>query len=198
MLPSPTTPKVFPRSSLPRNLRFSHLPALVDWLANGMERANESINASVCSATETALPPGVFMTRTPAAVAAGRSTLSTPTPARPMTRSFGALESRAALTSTALRTINASAVARCCAYSFGFETMTSQPCCFRSFTAAGASGSAIRICMLGFSNGGCFFGQRDLCGRVLARRQAGSKFHRETVSHQDDFQFGDDPAQVGE
>ena len=54
-----------------------------------------SMSAMVCSATETALPPGVFITSTPAAVAASRSTLSTPTPARPMTRSLGAFSSTA-------------------------------------------------------------------------------------------------------
>ena len=46
----------------------------------------ESISASVCSATLGALPPGVFITRTPRRVAASRSILSTPTPARPTTR----------------------------------------------------------------------------------------------------------------
>ena len=56
-----------------------------------------------------ALPPGVFITRTPAAVAASRSTLSTPTPARPMTRSFGAFSSTLWFTCTALRTSSASA-----------------------------------------------------------------------------------------
>ena len=68
-----------------------------------------SINPSVCSATDTALPPGVFITSTPAAVAAGRSTLSTPTPARPITFSLGAFASTSAFTFTALRTSSASA-----------------------------------------------------------------------------------------
>ena len=72
------------------NFFFSHLPARVEALACGMWRAIASMSARVCSATEMALPPGVFITRTPAAVAASRSTLSTPTPARPMTRSLGA------------------------------------------------------------------------------------------------------------
>ena len=127
MLPSPTTPSVLPRSSLPRNFFFSHLPARVDAFACGMCRAIASISASVCSATEMALPPGVFITSTPASVAASRSTLSTPTPARPITRSFGAFSSTALVTCTALRTSSASASARCCAYSLGFETMTFQP-----------------------------------------------------------------------
>src|SRR5690349_22087716 len=60
-LPSPTIPSVFPRSSVPRNFRFSHLPDLVDALARGMERASDSISARVCSATDAALPPGVFI-----------------------------------------------------------------------------------------------------------------------------------------
>ena len=95
MLPRPTMPSVFPRSSVPRNLRFSHLPDLVDALAcEESSGPATSIRASVCSATDTALPPGVFITSTPAAVAAGSSTLSTPTPARPITRSLGAAASK--------------------------------------------------------------------------------------------------------
>ena len=97
MLPSPITPSVLPRNSVPRNFFFSHLPLLVEAMACGMERAMASIRPSVCSATETALPPGVFITRTPAAVAALRSTLSTPTPARPITFSLGALRSTSSI-----------------------------------------------------------------------------------------------------
>ena len=139
-------PSVLPRSSLPMNFFFSHLPARVEALACGMWRAMASISASVCSATEMALPPGVFITSTPAAVAASRSTLSTPTPARPMTRSFGAFASTCWFTCTALRTSSASASARCCVYSFGFETIVFQPgwdC--NSSIPAGARGSAIRM-----------------------------------------------------
>ena len=106
---------------------FSHLPLRVELLACGMRRAMESMRARVCSATEMALPPGVFITSTPAAVAAGRSTLSTPTPARPITRRRGALSSTSLFTCTALRTSSASASARCFPYSFGFDTMTFQP-----------------------------------------------------------------------
>ena len=49
-----------------------------------------SAMAKVCSATATALAPGVFITAMPLRVAASKSTLSTPTPARPMTRRLGA------------------------------------------------------------------------------------------------------------
>jgi hypothetical protein len=41
-----------------------------------------------CSAVVIELPKGVFITMMPFLVAAGMSTLSTPMPARPMTRSF--------------------------------------------------------------------------------------------------------------
>ena len=113
MLPRPTTPSVLPRSSLPRNFFFSHFPDLVEAFACGTARAIDSMSASVCSATEIALPPGVFITSTPASVAAGRSTLSTPTPARPITRSLGAAASTSLSTFTALRTSSASQSARC-------------------------------------------------------------------------------------
>ena len=46
----------------------------------------EIISPSVSSATATALAPGVFMTTMPLWVAASVSMLSTPTPARPITR----------------------------------------------------------------------------------------------------------------
>ena len=39
----------------------------------------------LCSAVETVLPPGVFMTTIPCRVAAPKSILSTPTPARTIT-----------------------------------------------------------------------------------------------------------------
>ena len=48
-------------------------------------RASASIRANASSAVAIVLPPGEFMTRTPCRVAAARSMLSTPTPARPMT-----------------------------------------------------------------------------------------------------------------
>ena len=142
------TPSVFPRSSLPRNFRYSHFPAFVDAFACGMDRAIESIRAMVCSATETALAPGVFITSTPFAVAAVRSTLSTAAPARPMTRSFGAIANTSAVTRTALRTTSASASARCCLNSRGLETITFHPARARSSSmAACAIGSAIKTFM---------------------------------------------------
>src|SRR6185437_1133655 len=198
MLPRPTMPSVFWRSSLPRNFFFSHLPLLVDRLACGMERASESIRARVCSATETAFPPGVFITRTPAAVAAGRSTLSTPTPARPMAFNFGALASMAALTFTALRTSKASASARCCSYSFGLETTTSQPgCSFSNLTPAAASGSATSIFMRGLDRGR-FFSERHVRVNVLHGGDTFAKRNRQALRRENDLKLRDHREQIRE
>ena len=50
-----------------------------------MFRAIETISEKACSAVEIVFPPGVFITMMPRLVAASTSTLSTPTPARPIT-----------------------------------------------------------------------------------------------------------------
>ncbi len=71
-----------------------------------------SISASACSATLMLFAPGAFMTRIPRAVAADRSTLSTPVPARAITRRRGADCMSRSSTFVALRTISASADAR--------------------------------------------------------------------------------------
>ncbi len=60
------------------------------------------------SAVETRLPPGEFMTMMPRRVAAARSTLSTPTPGRPMTLRFLAASSTSAVIWLPLRTSIAS------------------------------------------------------------------------------------------
>src|ERR1019366_3236995 len=199
ILPRPMMPSVLPRSSLPMSFFFSHLPARVEALACGIRRAMASMSASVCSATETALPPGVFMTSTPASVAASRSTLSTPTPARPMTRSLGAFSSTAAFTCTALRTSSASASARCWAYSLGLETMTFQPGWDRnSSIPAAARGSAMRIfimfrlCLCGLRFDG------SVRVNLLNGGHAGSILDGMPVGFENDFQLGDHAKQVRE
>ena len=50
-----------------------------------MLRASATINPIVCSAADTIVDSGAFATTIPRRVAASTSTLSTPTPARPMT-----------------------------------------------------------------------------------------------------------------
>src|SRR6478752_5870930 len=204
MLPRPMIPSVFPRSSLPRNFFFSHLPDLVERLACGIARAIPNISAMVCSATETALPPGVFITSTPAAVAAGRSTLSTPTPARPITFSFGAFARTSGVTLTALRTRRASQVGKCAAYSLGFETTTSQPACaFNNSMPAGASGSATSIFMLeiGGSHGrGNFVLLQTSYFRVyvLHGRDAFAELNGHSIGGEDNLQLSDDGERVAE
>ena len=84
-------------------------------LAAGILRASAIMRPMVSSATATALAPGVFITTMPRRVAASASMLSTPTPARPMTRSLGAFSISASSTCTAERTTSASASARAAA-----------------------------------------------------------------------------------
>ena len=66
------------------------------------------MRATVCSVAEIVLASGVFMTRTPFMVAAWISILSTPTPARPMTRRFSACSIFSDVTVVPLLTIHPS------------------------------------------------------------------------------------------
>src|SRR5437868_1086700 len=77
-------------------------------LACGIERASEMSNAIVCSAVVIVLPSGAFITTMPRIVAAETSILSTPTPARPITRRLLVESSRSAVTLVSLRTISPS------------------------------------------------------------------------------------------
>ena len=77
-----------------------------------MFRTRPYIKASVCSAVEIVLPPGVFMTTMPCRVAAFVSMLSTPTPARAMALSRWFPWSDSAVIFTPLRQIAPSNSAR--------------------------------------------------------------------------------------
>src|SRR5262245_33768094 len=105
-------PIVLPASSEPRNFDFSQRPAAIEAAAAGTRRRSARRSANVCSTAETTLAVGAFRTRTPRAVAAGTSTLSTPTPARATTCSRGAAARSFVSTAVALRTRRASASAR--------------------------------------------------------------------------------------
>ncbi len=111
MRPAPTRPSVRPRSSTPLRRERAHSPARTEASASATLRAIDSTSASVSSAADTVLPAGAFSTATPRSVAASRSMLSTPTPARPTTRSRGARASISPVTLVALRTISPSASA---------------------------------------------------------------------------------------
>ncbi len=89
--PKPTRPSVRPASSISRavNLKLSS-PARTERSASGRALARAKISASVCSATETALAPGVFTTTIPAPVASAVATWSVPVPCTPITRRAGA------------------------------------------------------------------------------------------------------------
>ena len=76
-------PSVLPFTSVPMKAERFHFWSRSDALACGMLRAMESMMAMVCSAAAMVLPVGALTTAMPRRVAASRSTLSTPTPARP-------------------------------------------------------------------------------------------------------------------
>src|SRR5439155_23818467 len=75
--------------------------------ACGIFRASAINIENVSSAVEIVLPPGVFITTMPRCVAVSTSTLSTPTPARPTTRSFGAASMTRFVTLVSDRTTSA-------------------------------------------------------------------------------------------
>ena len=68
--PIPTIPKVFPASSMPINLFFSHFPSFTDLSAMDIFRARDNIIPIVCSATVMEVDSGAFTTITPFSVAA--------------------------------------------------------------------------------------------------------------------------------
>ena len=84
MRPKPRIPSVLSSSSTPENCERSHRPAIRLACAWGTLRASASSSAIVCSAAVTTLDCGALATTMPRLVAAATSTLSTPTPARPM------------------------------------------------------------------------------------------------------------------
>ena len=118
-------------------------------VGGGILRPMAIMRPRVSSATATALAPGVFMTTMPWRVAASVSMLSTPTPARPTTRSLGAWSRRAASTWTAERTTRASASASSALRSLILSAVTTcQPgSCWRTARVEGETFSARTIFM---------------------------------------------------
>ena len=108
MRPKPITPRVLPNSSMPSNSFFSHLPAFIEASARGISRTRDSIIPRASSATVTVVARGELTTVTPWALAAFRSMLSTPIPARPTTLSLAAASNTAGVTLVRPRTIKAS------------------------------------------------------------------------------------------
>ena len=176
--PSPTTPSVLFRSSAPWSDRFVQRPAFMSALARVIDRADASMSANACSATLILLAPGAFRTRMPRALAASRSTLSTPVPARATTRSRGEALISSAVTRVALRTIRASASATAadsCSSDRPRRASTVQPSTSSSSTAESGSVSGITIFMARprFGNRGCGGPRRrwrvDAAGRTARR-----------------------------
>jgi hypothetical protein len=90
-----------------KNFPFAHCPPFKEPTAWGtfLARAKRRDMDMVCSAVVMVLPVGVFITTIPWAVATSTSTLSTPTPARPITLSCFPARIASAVTFVALRTI---------------------------------------------------------------------------------------------
>ena len=78
-------PNVFSNNSAPVYFERAHLPTRSAACAGEIWRADASKSAIASSAAETIFEVGAFTTITPAAVEAGTSTLSNPTPARAIT-----------------------------------------------------------------------------------------------------------------
>ena len=95
-------------SSAPISDPRSHLPARIDSQARGSCRSSPITVPKNSSATAIVLPAGALITATPSSVATSMATLSTPTPARPTTRSLGADRSSSAEILVALRPMIAS------------------------------------------------------------------------------------------
>src|ERR1051326_6581673 len=142
-LPRPIKPSVLPVSSVPMYAPRDHWPRLSDASAADTLRARANINASACSAAATALPPGALTTTMPRAVAASTSIVSTPAPARPMTRSLGADSSSVAVTRVSLRTSKASASGSSRANAARSPVTTrTRVCCRSKARPSSATGSA--------------------------------------------------------
>src|SRR5580704_17599189 len=76
--PAPTMQAAVPVSERPAG--SPHRPGSKPFEASGRRRASARRRATACSATGTALRPGMLATHTPSSAAASRSMLSTPTP----------------------------------------------------------------------------------------------------------------------
>ncbi len=81
ILPTPMMPSVLPfSSSMPSQRALPHSALRVRWSTTTACLAQASMSMIACSATEFELEPGACTTATPRSVAAGRSTMSSPTP----------------------------------------------------------------------------------------------------------------------
>src|SRR5947209_15316355 len=153
----------------------------------------------VCSAAATMLPRGALTTRIPRRVAAATSMLSTPTPARPTTRSLLPASMTGAVTRVSLRTTSASKSgipSMSSAWPRRDATVTS-PARRRRSRPSSASGSATRILAIAKSlaGGGEYSLQRrGDRGRAapLGRRDV-ELFQRllQRPDHLDDITLGD-------
>ena len=147
IFPNPTIPRVFSNNSAPVYLERAHFPFRRAALAGETKRAEAIKSAIASSAALTIFDVGALTTMMPAAVAAGMSTLSTPTPARAITfRPFDtAIASASILVAERIKTASTPAV------SAANSSVRSAPSQFltsksgpRASRVAGLSSSAMR------------------------------------------------------
>ena len=154
MRPNPTMPTVFSSTSTPPYLLRFHAPLLSAWFAGAMLRALARSSPTASSAAEVMFEVGALTTMTPAFVALGTSTLSSPTPARAMTLRFFATAIASAFIFVAERIRTASTDGRAAS-----NTARSDPSQLRisksgprASMVAGDSSSAIRTMGLLMAN----------------------------------------------
>ena len=149
MLPRPMTPSVLPRSSLPRNFFFSHLPDLVEALACGIAPSKPEHERDRMLGDRNRIAARRVHDEYAGCGGGGQIDVVHADAGAADDLELRRLRKTSAFTFTALRTIKASVVGRCCAYSFGLETITSQPgWAFSKSIPAAARGSATSIFML--------------------------------------------------
>ena len=157
--PSPTTPSVSPCSWRPCSFERSQRPARIEASAGATFRIIAISSVKACSAVVIVEASAVLTTRMPFAVAAARSMLSTPTPARAMTWRSPGSASTSAVTSMPERTIIACTPPRLSSSAYspslspGRSSSSASSCERIQSSPSGASLSAARMTFFSVASG---------------------------------------------
>ena len=203
-------PNILPRSSLPRNFFFSHLPAFVETLACGTDRAIDSISASVCSATETAVAAGRvhhqhtrLSSRRKIDVIDAHASTSDDAQFRSFRQNLfihldsAANHQRIAIGQVFEISLRVGNKPDSILFGRAKDPAPLEPAApLQQFSFDFLSGLICSQLRCLFADQLCF-GQRRLCVDFLHRRHTSSEFHRVTFGGQDDFEFRDNGKKVG-